>query len=114
MTCSSALCMLFLKADRLHLTPSTRITQFDPIFDYDGNRIRAIQYLKSQDEVLKEKSRQSFQNVRDLITSMISEPPSLFDFEKEDFENFGDGEKLVSIFMNKDEHNREVTYEELN
>lgn len=116
--CGSALVYLSLKANQMIWLPTTRITQIDPyILDpRDPKRkkeLRVIKELDNLDPEIKIKCHDTFCAVRDKIIELIKEKPSLYDHKKESFEDFGDGEELVSIFMNKKDHESKVHYKEL-
>lgn len=118
LVCGSAMCYLLLKANALIMSPDTRITQVDPLIPREKNQlagewIRAIEHLDDADPDLKERSRKVFRYVHKKLVDLLKEKPSLYDHKTDEYEDFGDGEELVRVFMNKDRHEENVTYEEL-
>lgn len=112
LSCCSALCYPVFKADELIITPKTKLTQIDPTFEYNGKIERAIKHLHSTDITLRDKAREIFDDTQNKIISLIK-PPSVFKFQLNAYKEFGHVELIVSYFMNKEEHEKEVTPKEL-
>ncbi len=111
--CCSALCYLLFKAKKLILIPTSQLTQMDPKFEYNGETLRVIQHLHSEDTELKIKAKTYFQLVQDQITLLIN-PPSIFQYKNLDYNEYCHRESIISHWMNKDEHAAPITRKELN
>lgn len=111
--CGSALCYTILKARELIIGENTHISQIDPLFEFNGEWVRAIEYLHSTDEDLRTKSRAAFDTVQEYVKQLI-EPPCIFKYRDYTCGEFLHTELMVSNFMNKNiEHADEITFKQL-
>jgi hypothetical protein len=110
--CSSALCYTILKARELFIGENTCITQIDPKFEYHGEWVRAIEYLHSANEDLRDKSREVFDVAQKYVKKLI-EPPCIFKYRDMAPQEFQHVELIVTGFMNKEEHDKKITVKEL-
>ena len=105
--CGSSLCFTVLKSDMLILLKGGIITQIDPCFEYNGKILRAIQHLKDNDPVIKDKAREILRYAEEQILKLIGEKPSLFKHKKHGFGSI-EHENIVEGLMNRKEHCDEV------
>ena len=103
----SSLCYFILKANKLLIGKNTILTQIDPLFEYQGESLRAIKNLSNPNKEIKDKAHEIFNYVRDKLRDLLSEKPSLL--SKDCFS--GDGSiridelgKIIDLFMGKEYH----------
>ncbi len=111
--CSSALCCLFLKANKLIRAKDCLITQVDPIIQVDGRWFRAIKNMHSENTILQEQARSVLHYARFHVTQLIGTKPSLFKFKDVDYDDFGHTEEIVTQFMNQEQHTSSITIKEM-
>jgi len=113
-SCCSSLCYTFLSSRKLVVLDSANITQIDPIVEIDEEKIRLIRAIRSKDPDLSAKAKQMFNEVIDLIPEILYEKKSLYKYKKNTYLTKNEEmEKIIDLFMNKEEHASKITYEEL-
>lgn len=110
--CGSALCYTIFKAKELLVGENTKITQIDPLFEYNGNPFRAIKEIRSTDDILKAKARVVFDVAQKYILK-LSSPPSVFKFDWIKHNDFAHLDSIAVCFMNKEDHDKPITVKEL-
>ncbi len=110
--CGSALCYTILKSRELFIGENTYISQIDPLFEYNGKMVRAIEHIHSVNDDLKGKSREVF-DVAQKYVKELSKKPSIFKYRDMSEDEFQHVELIVTNFMNKEDHIREVTPKDL-
>ena len=110
--CGSALCYTILKSRELFIGENTYISQIDPIFQYKGSWVRAIEHIHSIDDNLKQNSREVF-DVAQKYVKKLSESPSIFKYRDMSEHEFQHVELIVTNFMNKGDHAKEILPKEM-
>lgn len=105
--CGSALCFPILKSDKLIVLKGASITQIDPIFEHEGEPIRAVEHLRDKDGDVKDKANRVFKEVRDKVFDMLWEKPSLLNDCGTEFEHCHK-DFIVDEMMTQEKHEDEV------
>lgn len=111
----SSLCYFVLQSDRLLLSEKSLLTQIDPVFDYEGNELRAKEHLNDSNSVIRDMAHNVFNSTRDHIQRVLKTTPHVF--EKEVSQNsqtklrfLG---KMVDFWMGKEAHEKTIAFHEL-
>ena len=103
---SSSLCYFVLQSDKLLITEKSVLTQIDPMFNYDGEDLRAIRHLNDSDPRVKALAHSMYNPVFENLRRILQNRPHVFEKEvsrvsksKVDYLI-----KLVDIWMGKELH----------
>lgn len=111
----SALCYFILQSNRLFIGNKSKITQMDPMFEYDGEDLRAIKQLSSEDIRKKTLAHNLYNPVFDNLKRIISTPPNVFtpEIQKANKTKTNSQIKLVDAWMGKELHESGLTISDL-
>ncbi|MCX6741586.1 MAG: hypothetical protein NTX24_00195 [Candidatus Pacearchaeota archaeon] len=111
----SALCYFILQSDKLLIGEKSRITQMDPMFDYDGEDLRAIKHLASDDPRKSTIAKAIYNPVFENVKKLIIEPPNVFEekIQKTSKNKTNYLVKVVDLWMGKELHESGLTKTDL-
>lgn len=111
----SSICYFVLQADQLLIGKKSILTQIDPMFDYEGDSLRAIKNLNHSDPRISYLSKKFFNPVFENIKRVIQNPPHVFESEvsKRSLKKTDYLIKLIDSWMGKDYHESEISFREL-
>ncbi|MDP3026564.1 MAG: hypothetical protein Q8N63_02560 [Nanoarchaeota archaeon] len=112
----SALCYFILQSDKLLIGQKAKITQRDPMFEYDGEDLRAIKNIGNSDPRKATLAQEIFLPVFENVKRLIITPPNVF---KEEIQKVSKNKtrylvRLVDVWMGKDLHESGLTFQDMN
>lgn len=112
----SSICYFVLQSDCLFLGRKSILTQIDPIFNYDGEDLRAIKHLSDQDPRIRELSHAYYNPVFENLKRIIQDRPNVFDknVSKRVARKTDYFIKLVDYWMGEDLHESGLNLKNLN
>jgi hypothetical protein len=111
--CCSALCFCALKSDQLEINDKSKITQIDPLFEEDGQLLRAVEVQFCEEETRRHKAKKILSACKEQIMQLIKEKPSLYNHRKVEWEEVYDVDQISDRFMWKPDHLEGVSFEEM-
>jgi hypothetical protein len=112
---SSSLCYFILQSNRLFIGNKSLITQIDPLFNYGDKELRAIEHLTDPNNEIKELSREIHSSTFENLKRILKSKPHVFEdvVSKESQARYNYLEKMVKIWMKKEEHDKPLSIKEL-
>lgn len=111
----SSLCYFVLQSNRLFLGDKTKLTQMDPLFNYEGVELRAIEHMNNPNQEIRKLAHEihntTFENIKTILKNQHNV------FKKEVFiesqQRVGYAEKMVKFWMQKSKHSMPLSIKEL-
>ncbi|MFA5174208.1 MAG: hypothetical protein WC438_03430 [Candidatus Pacearchaeota archaeon] len=111
----SSLSYFVLQSNKLIIGKKSILTQIDPLIDHKGEQLRAIKNLSSLDDEIRKKSHEAF-NYNLLILRKILKKKRILDkkcFSRRNSINSWELNRIIELFMGKQQHESGLTIEEL-
>lgn len=111
----SSLCYFVLQSNRLFLGDKTKITQIDPLFNYEGVELRAIEHLNNPNQEIRKLAHEIHSKTFENIKRILKDKSNVFKKEVsvESQQRVGYAEKVVKFWMKKSKHGTPLPIEEL-
>jgi len=111
----SSLCYFTLQSDRILLGDKTKLTQIDPLFNYEGVELRAIKHFSNTNQEIRKLAHDIHSKTFENIKRILKNKPHVFKNEVfvESQQRVGYAEKMVKLWMQKDDHGMSLTIKEL-
>jgi hypothetical protein len=102
----SSICYLVLQSDKLYIGERSILTQIDPIFNYDGEELRAIKRLNDPNPSVRTIAQNYYNPIFENIKTIIQNKPHVFNEEvsKRSKKNTDYLIKLIDIWLGKELH----------
>jgi hypothetical protein len=113
---ASALCYFILQSDLLLIGNKSRVTQMDPMFYYEGEDLRALKHISSEDPAKRVLAKAMWNPVFENVKRLIVTSPNVFrqDIRKMSKTKTNYHIKLVDKWMGKELHESGLTLNDLN
>jgi len=104
----SSLCYFVLQSDRLLVGEESLLTQIDPLFNYQGEELRAIEHLKNPNSEIRSLAEDVHNSTLENMRRILRETPHVFEKEVsiESQQRYNYLEKVVQFWMKKSEHSK--------
>ncbi|MEK6844363.1 MAG: hypothetical protein AABX83_02955 [Nanoarchaeota archaeon] len=111
----SALCYFVLQSDKLLIGERSIITQMDPMFEYEGEELRAIKRLNDPDPSRSTLAKSLYNPVFENLKELIKNQPHVFEDEVSKISKNKTNYliKLVDFWLGKDFHESGLTMKEM-
>lgn len=111
----SSLCYFVLQSDRLLVGEGSLLTQIDPLFNYNGKELRAIEHFNSSNPEIKRLAGDVHNSTLENMKRILKNRPHVFKKEvsiasKKRYQYI---EKVVQFWMKKSDHDKPLTIEEM-
>lgn len=111
----SSLCYFILQSDRLFIGNKSKITQIDPLFNYEGVDMRAIEHLNDPNLEIRRLAHDIHNSTLENLRRALKTVPHVFekDVSIQSQKRVGYMEKMVNLWMQKSSHDKQLTIEDL-
>jgi len=112
----SSICYLVLQSDKLYLGKNSILTQIDPIFNYDGEELRAIRRLNDSNPSVRTIAQNYYNPIFENLKTIIKNKPHVFNEEvsKRSQKKTDYLIRLVDTWMGKELHESGLRIKDLN
>ncbi|MDD5015371.1 MAG: hypothetical protein PHW73_09815 [Atribacterota bacterium] len=111
----SSLCYFVLQSNKLLVGEKSILTQIDPLFEHNGELLRAIKNLSSIDGEIRKKAHKVFDYNIEMLKNILKKGGLLSKecFSKNNEIHFGELGKIIDLFMGKIFHESGININEL-
>lgn len=111
----SSLCYFILKSNRLLLGEKSLITQIDPLFNYEGKELRAIENYNNSHKEIQKLAKESLNPALENLREILKNKPHVFEEEvsQQSKTRYTYLDRLVEIWMKKKEHDQPLTLKDI-